>query len=81
MGGMNVPIVPDFTVTWTTPLSYGSVSAAPLVAGALVAGCLAMAAAYGTQAALRRARARAMGRAFFGVPGPADRGDGSRAYA
>jgi len=78
--GMAVPMVPDFTVTWTTPLSYGSVSAAPPVAGALVAGCLAVAAAYGAQAALGRARARTRWRAFCGAPGPADRGDGSRTY-
>jgi hypothetical protein len=47
---------PAMSATWTTPLSYGSVSAAPLVAGAVVAGCLAVAAGYGLQAALRGAR-------------------------
>ena len=58
VSGVAVPIVPNFTVTWTTPLSYGSVSTAPLVAGAIVAGCLAVAAGYGAQAALRRTRPR-----------------------
>jgi hypothetical protein len=54
--GVTVPIAPAMSATWTTPLSYGSVSAAPLVAGAVVAGCLAVAAGYGLQAALRGAR-------------------------
>ena len=54
--GRGMPIAPALSVSWTTPLSAGSVSAAPLVSGALVAGCLAMAAGYGLQAALSRAR-------------------------
>jgi hypothetical protein len=54
--GVQVPIAPAMTVTWLTPVSQGSVSAAPLVSGAAVAGCLAVAVGYGVQAALRRAR-------------------------
>jgi len=78
--GGTVPIAPAITVSWTTPLSYGSVSAAPLVAGAVVAGCLAVAAVYGLQAALRRAR-RGPGSGALGlVPVQADRGGAGRAY-
>jgi hypothetical protein len=58
VSGVAVPIAPAITVSWTTPLSYGSVSAAPVVAGAIVGGCLAVAAGYGAQAALRRTRPR-----------------------
>jgi len=54
--GVAVPIAPMITASWATPLSAGSVSAAPLVAGAIVAGCLAVAAGYGAKAALRRVR-------------------------
>jgi hypothetical protein len=56
VSGRGVPIAPAITLSWETPLSAGSVSAAPLVSGAVVAGCLAVAAGYGLQAALRRAR-------------------------
>jgi hypothetical protein len=52
--GVRLSIAPAFNVAWLTPVSAGDVSAAPLVAGAVVAGCLAMAAGYGVQAALRR---------------------------
>jgi len=42
---------------WFTPLSSGSMTATvPLVPGAIVAGCLAVAVGYGLQAALRLAR-------------------------
>jgi hypothetical protein len=52
---------------WTSPTSDGSVTAtAPLVPGAIVAGCLAVAAAYGLRAALGRARRRP----GSGVPAP-----------
>ncbi len=44
MSGMPVPIAPAITVSWMTPLSYGSVSAAPLVAGAAFAAGLVLAA-------------------------------------
>jgi hypothetical protein len=44
VNGVAVPIAPAITATWQTPLSYGSVSAAPLVAGAVVAGCAGSAA-------------------------------------
>ncbi len=54
--GRGMPIAPALTVSWATPLSAGSVSEAPLVSGALVAGCLAVAVGYGLVAALRRAR-------------------------
>jgi hypothetical protein len=57
VSGVAVPIAPAITVSWMTPLSDGSVSAAPLVSGAVVTGCLAVAAGYGLQAALRRAAA------------------------
>jgi HAAS len=43
---------------WTTPISEGSVSTVPLVSGPVVAACLAAAAGFGVQAALRRVRAR-----------------------
>jgi len=40
---------------WNTPISTGSVTTTvPLVPGAIVAGCIAMAAGYGLQTALRR---------------------------
>ncbi len=51
-----VPIAPEIYVSWLTPVSQGAVSAAPLVSGAVIAGCLAVAVGYGIQAALRRAR-------------------------
>jgi hypothetical protein len=58
--GVAVLIAP-ITVSWdtSTPLSEGSISAAPFVPGAGVAGCLAVAVGYGVQTVLRRARARA----------------------
>jgi hypothetical protein len=80
VSGVAVPIAPAITVSWTTPLSYGSVSAAPLVSGAVVAGCLAVAAGYGLQAALRRARRGPGSGAFCRVPDQADRGGAGRAY-
>jgi hypothetical protein len=49
-------LVAPVAVSWLTPLSEGSVLSAPLVPGAIVAGCLAVAAGYGAQAALRRVR-------------------------
>jgi hypothetical protein len=58
VNGVPVPIAPIITASWMTPYSYGSVSAAPLVAGAVVAGCLAVAAGYGAQAGPARARIR-----------------------
>jgi hypothetical protein len=75
--GVTVPIAPMITVSWLTPVSEGSVSAAPLVSGAVVAGCLAVAAGYGVQTALRRAR---RGPALCRVLGRADRGGVGRAY-
>jgi uncharacterized membrane protein (DUF485 family) len=42
---------------WNTPISTGSVTTTvPLIPGAIVAGCIAVAAGYSLQAALRRAR-------------------------
>ena len=58
VSGAAVLIGHQIAVSWLTPVSEGSVSAAPLVQGAVAAGCLAVAAGYGAQAALRRARAR-----------------------
>jgi len=55
VSGVAVLIAP-ISVSWLTPISQGSVSDAPLVPGAVVAGCLAVAAGYGVAAALRRAR-------------------------
>ncbi len=78
--GAAMPIAPALSETWTTPLSAGSVSAAPLVSGAVVAGCLAVAAGYGLQAALRRARRRPGSGALCLVLGQADRGGAGRAY-
>jgi hypothetical protein len=81
VNGVAVPIAPAITATWQTPLSYGSVSAAPLVAGAVVAGCLAVAAGYGAQAALRRPAAGPRRvRRVCRVWDPADRGGPGRAY-
>jgi hypothetical protein len=75
-----MPIDPAITMTWATPLSAGSVSAAPLVSGAVVAGCQAVAAGYGLQAALRRARRWPGSGALCRVLGQADRGGAGRAY-
>ncbi len=74
-------LIAPMAVSWQTPLSYGSVSAAPLVPGAIVAGCLAVAAGFGVQTAVRRAR-RGLDQvhALCRVPGPADRGTAGRAY-
>ncbi|HMD25753.1 MAG TPA: hypothetical protein VKH61_16770 [Streptosporangiaceae bacterium] len=80
VSGRGMPIAPAITLSWATPLSAGSVSAAPLVAGAVVAGCLAVAAGYGLQAALRRARRRPGSGALCRVLGQADRGGAGRAY-
>ena len=49
-------LIDPITVYWNTPIASGSISAAALVPGAVVAACLAVAAGYGVQAALRRAR-------------------------
>ena len=78
--GRGMPIAPAISVSWVTPLSDGSVSAAPLVSGALVAGCLAMAAGYGLQATLRRARCWSGSGALGRVLGQADRDGAGRAY-
>jgi hypothetical protein len=80
VSGPGMPIDPAITMTWATPLSAGSVSAAPLVSGAVVAGCLAVAAGYGLQAALRRARRWPGSGALGRVLGQADRGGAGRAY-
>ncbi len=80
VSGAAVPIAPTPNLTWTTPLSDGSVSAAPLVAGAAVAGCLVVAAGYGLVAALRRVRRRPRPGALCRVLDQADRGGASRAY-
>jgi len=78
--GPGMPIAPAITVSWATPLSAGSVSAAPLVSGALVAGCLAVAAGYGLLAALRRARRWSGSGALPRILGQADRDGAGRAY-
>jgi hypothetical protein len=78
--GRGMPIAPALTVSWATPLSAGSVSEAPLVSGALVAGCLAVAVGYGLLAALRRARRWSGSGALGRVLGQADRGGAGRAY-
>jgi hypothetical protein len=78
--GKGMPIAPALTVSWATPLSAGSVSEAPLVSGALVAGCLAVAVGYGLLAALRRARRWSGSGALGRVLGQADRGGAGRAY-
>jgi hypothetical protein len=78
--GKGIPIAPALTVSWATPLSAGSVSEAPLVSGALVAGCLAVAAGYGLVAVLRRARRWSGSGALGRVLGQADRGGPGRAY-
>jgi hypothetical protein len=75
--GVAVPIAPMITVSWLTPVSEGSVSAAPLVSGAVVAGCLTVAAGYGVRAVLRRAR---RGPAICRVQGQADRAGAGGAY-
>jgi hypothetical protein len=80
VSGRGMPIAPAITLSWETPLSAGSVSAAPLVSGAVVAGCLAVAAGYGLQAALRRARRRPRSGALPRILGQADRGGAGRAY-
>ncbi len=78
--GKGMPIAPALTVSWATPLSAGSVSEAPLVSGALVAGCLAVAVGYGLLAALRRARRWSGSGALGRILGQADRGGAGRAY-
>jgi hypothetical protein len=78
--GTAMPIAPAINVTWATPLSAGSVSAAPLVSGAVVAGCLAVAAGYGLVASLRWARRWSGSGALCRVLGQADRGGAGRAY-
>jgi hypothetical protein len=80
VNGAGMPIAPAITVSWMTPLSDGSVSAAPLVSGAVVAGCLAVAAGYGLQAALRRVRRRPGSGALCRVLGQADGVGAGRAY-
>ena len=78
--GVAVSIAPVQSESWETPLSAGSVSAAPLVSGAVVAGCLAVAVGYGLQSALRRARRRPWSGALGRFLGQADRGGAGRAY-
>lgn len=80
VSGVAMLIAPAITVSWMTPLSAGSVSAAPLVSGAVVAGCLALAVGYGLQAALRRARRWPGSGALCRVLGQADRGGASRTH-
>jgi len=80
VSGPGMPIAPAITLSWATPLSAGSVSAAPLVAGAVVAGCLAVAAGYGLLAALRRVRRWPGSGALCRALGQADRGGAGRAY-
>ena len=54
---------------WTTPISSGTITTTvPLVPGAIVAGCLAVAAGYGLQTALRLAR-RGPGSGAPALPG------------
>jgi len=76
--GVPLTIAPAMSESWLTPVSQGSVSAAPLVSGAVVAGCLAMAAGHGLAAVLRRAR---RGPALRRVLSQADRDGAGRAYA
>ena len=80
VSGVAMPIAPDITVSWMTPLSDGSVSAAPLVSGAVVAGCLGVAAGYGLRAAIKRARRRPGSGALCRVLGQADGSAAGRAY-
>lgn len=71
--GVTMIIAPMFTVSWMTPYSVGTVSSIPLVPGAVVAGCLAVALGYGVKAALRRARRvrRRPGSDAYALPSPA----------
>ncbi len=80
VSGVAVPIAPAISVSWMTPLSAGSVSAAPLVSGAVISGCLAVAAGYGLQAALSRARRGPGSGALGRILGQAIRGGAGRAY-
>ncbi len=67
--------------SWTTPISSGtSTTTIPLVPGAILAGCLAVAVGYGLQAALRRTRRRPRSGAVSRILGQADRGGAGRAY-
>jgi len=86
--GVVVPIAPVITVSWLTPVSQGTVSAAPLVSGAVIAGCLVIAVGYGAQAVLRRAGRRGLGPGTLcralglgRVLGLAGRGGASRVFA
>jgi hypothetical protein len=81
VSGVRVTIAPVIMVNWLTPVSAGSVSAAPLVSGAVVAGCLAVAAGYGAQAAFRRARSGLRSGALRRVLVPPGRGGAGRVYA
>jgi hypothetical protein len=74
-------LIAPMAVSWQTPLSYGAVSAVPLIPGAIAAGCLAVAAGFAVQTAVGRAR-RGLDhvRSLCRVPGPADRGTAGRAY-
>jgi hypothetical protein len=80
VNGLAMPVTPAMSVSWATPLSAGSVSAAPLVWGAVLAGFLAVAAGYGLEAALIQARRRRGSSVRFRVLGQADRGGAGRAY-
>ncbi len=71
MFALNVSGVGAFTnqSSWLTPVSQGSsTTTVPLVPGAIVAGCLALAVGYGLQAARRLAR-RGPGSAAPALPG------------
>jgi hypothetical protein len=76
--GVPLTITPPMSASWLTPVSQGSVSAAPLVSGAVVTACLAVAVGYGLAAALRRAR---RGPALRRILNQADRDGAGRAYA
>jgi hypothetical protein len=80
VSGMRLSIAPPMTVAWLTPVSAGEVSAAPLVAGAMVAGCLAITVGYGAQALLRQARRPTGPGARHRVLVLTGRGGAARAY-
>lgn len=59
-----LPVAPAIGASWNSPVSEGTVYAAPFVTRAVIAGCLAVAAGFGAQTALRRARRRLRSTAF-----------------
>jgi len=69
--GQAVPLAPVIGETWLTPVSQGSISAAPCVSGAVVVGCLALAVGFGIQAAVRHARCGPARRRAWPGAGPA----------